>query len=174
MRPNLARKALRSLAAIGLLAVVGCSTSNPLRLGNSAQSLPFTSSKEATTQFRALATPAMLTRVDSASAPGFDRLVFTFSGKRLPGYWFLSQNAKPGAPAIFEMRFGARGTRANGKPSIATKYQRRSLSYPVLKGVAQAKVGEESTLWEADLAKESDYRVSELSNPPRIILDFKH
>lgn len=174
MKPSSpAWKSFRSLAVLGLLAVAGCSN-DPLHLGTAQQRQePFVNGSSASTRFRALAIPAVLTRVDSASSPEFDRVVFSFSGKNLPGFWFQPKPAKPGAPASFEMRFGARGILTNGQLAIAPKDQRRSPGYPVLKGLAQAKVGEESTLWQADLAKQSDYRVIELQNPPRIIVDFK-
>lgn len=176
--------ALRGLAYFGCLALAGCASSNPHQLKWRGESLlskagpplgeQFTGVTTGLTQFRALATPAVLVRVDSLSLPGFDRLGFTFSGKTVPAYQLLYK--KEGAPQgiLFEMRFGARVASANGKARIPKSQQQRSLNYPAVKSVSQERTGEEYVIWTALLAKESEYRVSEQTNPPRIVVDFKH
>ena len=166
--------ALHSIALLGFLALGGCASSDLQHLKDPQTGKPFSSAFEGgkTTQLRALATPAVLVSVNSASMPDFDRVGFTFTGKNLPGYQVLTKAGNPKEGALFEMRFGARANWPNGKSSIAL--QNRRLNYPAVKSLSQTKVGEESVIWTASLSKPSDYRVIELTNPPRIVVDFKH
>lgn len=164
---------MRAIALIGAMAVSACST-NLHQLKDPKTRKPiagaFRESQTTETQFRALATPAVLVDVKSATLPGFDRLLFTFNGKNVPSYQlkYLGQ----GVPAVFEMRFGARGNWPNGKAGV--KSIQRRLDYPMVRSVSQAKVGEEYVFWTATLSKATAYRVTEMSNPPRIVIDFQH
>ena len=161
---------------VGLaLAIAGCASPDLglLRDPKTGHPIPeqFQGSKAMVTELRALAIPAVLVEVESASLPGSDRLVFTFAGKNVPAYQFVYK--KQGAPALFEMRFGARATLANAKPSIPQPMQQRHLNYPTVKAISQTRVAEEAVFWNAELARESEFRVTELLNPPRIVVDFK-
>jgi len=154
--------------------MAGCANSDLAHLRDSKTGAVFPGAwgKSPVTQFRALATPAVLTSVQSGSLEGYDRIVFTFSGRNVPSYVMSYQGEGNKQTIVFDIRFGARSTRPNGKASFVQ--HQPVLNYPTVKALSQAKAGEESTSWMATLSHASDYRVTELSQPPRVIIDFKH
>jgi len=163
-------------AILGLLALAGCTHPDLAHLDNpkTGGAFPNIWNKTPVTQLRALAEPATLTSVKNASLSGLDRIVFTFSGKEIPGYAmrYQGEGSDQGAkgPVLFEMRFGARPIWGHGNEAEI----HRQLNYPVLKALSESKIGEEFTFWTATLSKNSDYRLTELRNPPRLVVDFKH
>ena len=127
--------------------------------------------------------PALLRDVRTASHEKFDRVVFEFAGDALPGYHVEyvdrpvrqcgSGNVVPIAgDAWLVVRLDpAQAHTEGGQPAI--KDRERSVGLPLLRELKLICDFEADVSWVLGLSRPNRYRVLELSNPPRIVIDVK-
>jgi hypothetical protein len=126
----------------------------------------------------------VLTAIRVAAHPNFDRMVFEFSGTKLPDYEikYLKEPARSCGsgellrltePASLELRFdrSAAHTEA-GEPTIGSPEILPNLS--VVKELRSACDFEGEVTWIAGVSAVNKYRVLELKNPTRLVVDIKH
>jgi hypothetical protein len=133
---------------------------------------------------RALRAPATLVAVRAASHAQFDRIVFEFGGPDLPGYHVRytrqplqqcgsGENESLDWPGRLVMRFTpARAHTEAG--AITVRDRRRRLELAVLRELKVICDAESDLEWAIGLAEPNAYRVLELRNPARILIDIKH
>jgi hypothetical protein len=127
--------------------------------------------------------PALLRDVRTARHDGFDRVVFEFEGNNIPGYHveYVDRpvrqcgSGEP-VPVAGDAWLLVRTTPANahteaGQPTI--KERERNLDLPNLKEIELICDFEAEVSWVLGLASPNRYRVLELSNPPRLVVDVK-
>ena len=137
-----------------------------------------------TEQRRPKAEPALLTVVRTGRHKGFDRAVFVFRD-HLPGYRIeyvghpvhACGSGKPVALAgegRLRVRFDpARAYTQNGGSTIEDP--ERTPGLPVLKELEMTCSGFEADVtWTLGLADSTRYRVRNLTNPPRLVVDMRH
>ncbi|HYG61033.1 MAG TPA: hypothetical protein VEL74_00505 [Thermoanaerobaculia bacterium] len=128
--------------------------------------------------------PATLRDVRTARQAGFDRVVFEFAGGALPGY-HLEYIDKPvrqcgsGEPvplagdAWLQVRLVP--AYAHTDAGQATVQEReRHLDYPVLRELESTCDFEAHVEWVLGVASPNRYRVLELSDPTRLVVDVRH
>jgi len=115
---------------------------------------------------------------------GFDRTVFEFAGDHVPGYRveYIDKPARlcgTGEPAEIagqgwlSVRLSpAQAHDERGRPLITDRERRPGL--PVLRELEQTCDFEGDVTWVFGLSAPNRYRVLELSNPPRLVVDVKH
>ena len=127
---------------------------------------------------------AVMTAVRTGQHPNFDRIVFEFAGDSLPGYR-IEYVDKPvrqcgsgevvplAGDAWLEIRFEpANAHSEDGKPTVGN----RALS-PNQKIVREMKLTcdfEAQVEWVAGVSSPNRYRVLELKNPTRLVVDIRH
>jgi hypothetical protein len=127
--------------------------------------------------------PVVLTAVDTARHGHFDRVVFRFDGDRLPGYRIAyidrpiracgSGQAVPvTGDGWLEMRLIPAAAHADGEPII--RRRSRASSLPVLKQLELTCDFEGVVTWVGGLSAPNRYRVLELADPPRLVVDIRH
>ena len=128
--------------------------------------------------------PVLLRTVRTAQHEKFDRVVFEFSGRELPGYHieYVDRPARQCGSGEVVRVAGAgwllvRFTPANahtesGEPTIKDTEIRADL--PNLKELKSICDFEADVSWVLGLAHPNRYRVLELSNPARLVIDVKH
>jgi hypothetical protein len=127
--------------------------------------------------------PALLRDVRTARHDGFDRVVFEFEGSNIPGYHveYVDRpvrqcgSGEP-VPVAGDAWLLVRTTPANahtdaGQPTV--KERERNLDLPNLKELELICDFEAEVSWVLGLASPNRYRVLELSNPPRLVVDVK-
>lgn len=126
---------------------------------------------------------ATLRAVRSAAHDGFDRVVFEFAEATLPSYHLAVPDAPvrqcgSGRPVSLagsdrlEVRFDR--TRAHtdaGTPTVTNR--ERSLDLPRLRALTLTCDFEGSVEWAFGLATPGPFRVTELSNPTRLVVDLR-
>lgn len=129
------------------------------------------------------AAPALLLDVRMAAHPGFDRVVFEFQGDALPGYHveYVDRPVRQcgsgdPVPVAGDAWLLVRMTPANahteaGQPTL--KERELNLDLPNLKEMELICDFEADVSWVLGLASPNRYRVLELLDPPRLILDIK-
>jgi hypothetical protein len=130
------------------------------------------------------APPALLRDVRTARQEGFDRVVFEFAGESLPGY-HLEYVDRPvrqcgsGEPvplagdAWLQMRLvPANAHTEAGAPTV--RERERHLDYPVFRELESTCDFEAHVEWVLGVASPNRYRVLELSNPTRLVVDVRH
>nr|MDQ3805703.1 hypothetical protein [Acidobacteriota bacterium] len=127
--------------------------------------------------------PALLRVVRTASREKFDRVVFEFEGARLPGYHveYVDRPVRQCGsgevvPVAGDAWLRVRLTPANahteaGQPTV--KDRARRLNYPNLKELKALCDFEAEVEWVLGLASPNRYRVLELTNPARLVIDVK-
>lgn len=167
------RKALIPLAL--LLAACAPSTTPPVRTES------FSGTTEATEKLRADAPVAVLREVRAAGQQGFDRVVFELDA--MPGYriGYVDQPVQCGSGEPVELAGAARlqvqllpaqaHTEA-GEPTVPPR--ERHLDLPVLKELESTCDFEADVTWVLGLASRRPYRVQELANPARLVVDVGH
>ena len=126
---------------------------------------------------------AMLVGVRTAGHPGFDRVVFEFSGL-LPSY-HVEYIDKPvrqcgsgntvamAGDAWLQIRFSpANAHTENGEATVPTSKVRPG--HNIVKELASTCDFEAEVVWVAGVAKPNKYRVIELKNPTRLAVDVQH
>jgi len=127
---------------------------------------------------------AILREVRTARHDAFDRVVFEFEGNTLPGY-HVEYIDKPvracGSGEVvplagdgwLEVRMiPARAHTEEGAPTV-TQRERR-LDYPVLRELKATCDFEADVTWVLGVASPNRYRVLELANPSRLVIDVRH
>ncbi|HEX2187497.1 MAG TPA: hypothetical protein VHG51_01305, partial [Longimicrobiaceae bacterium] len=128
--------------------------------------------------------PATLRAVRTGRHAGFDRVVFEFEGGAVPGY-HLEYVDRPvrkcGSGDATEVAgqgwLKVRITPANahteqGRPTVADRERRLSLG--VLRELELTCDFEADVTWVLGVASPNRYRVQELSNPARLVVDVRH
>lgn len=136
-----------------------------------------------TEEKRDLIEVATLKAVRTGRHPNFERVVFEFEGERIPGY-HIEYIDKPvrdcGAGNVIPVRgdgflrvqmMPARAHTEEGQPTI----EERSLSpnLPVLKDLKLICDFEAVVQWVLGVSSPNPYRVIELSNPARLVVDVR-
>lgn len=115
---------------------------------------------------------------------GFDRVVFQFAGDRVPGYRveYVDQPVRScgsgRAVAVTGQGFlqirltPAAAHDDKGQPTVGERARVSSL--PVVRELAMTCDFEGNVTYVVGVAHPNDYRVTELSNPPRLVVDLKH
>ena len=127
---------------------------------------------------------ALLVDVRTAQHEGFDRTVFEFAGDALPAY-HIEYIDKPvrscgsgevvpfAGDAWLEVRFtGANAHTESGEPTV--KDRTRSPNLTILKDLKLTCDFEAEVEWVLGVASPNKYRVLELKNPTRLVVDIKH
>ena len=129
------------------------------------------------------AASAMLTSVRAAEHPGFDRVVFEFQD-RVPGWKTAyvpgpAQDCGSGEThaieggALMEVTFQqAQAHTDEGQPTIPERKQ--TLSFPTLKEMQRTCDFEGMVTYFLGTQERGRYRIEELSNPPRLVVDVEH
>jgi len=127
----------------------------------------------------------VLRHVETAAAsPGYDRVVFEFAGDSVPGYR-VEYTTKPvqrcgsGDPVTVAgtgrliVRFEP--ARAHDEQSSLTPAERhRTPGLPFVRELTLICDFEGQVAWVLGIAAPSEYRVSELTGPARLVLDVRH
>ncbi|HSK76095.1 MAG TPA: hypothetical protein VLQ45_06525 [Thermoanaerobaculia bacterium] len=127
--------------------------------------------------------PALLTAVRAAEHPGFDRVVFEFAEGPLPGYRVAylqgpahdcgSGDEKPVAGgALLEVTLRpANAHTEKGEPTIP--FREQPLTLPVLREIDRTCDFEAVVTWVLGVSSQKPFRVTELSGPPRLVVDVE-
>lgn len=133
---------------------------------------------------RANLRPVTLRSVRTARHPGFDRVVWEFEGTELPGYhleYIDTPVRRCGSGEVTEIR--GRGwlrvrltpARAHTEAGEATVEDReRLLDLPVFRELESTCDFEGSVEWVLGVAHPNRYRVTELHDPARLVVDVRH
>jgi hypothetical protein len=128
--------------------------------------------------------PAVLTAVRSAQHDGFDRIVFEFRDKRLPGYHveYIDRPVRQcgsGNPTSIagdgwlEIRLEAAYAHDElGKPTVRDREQ--SLDLPIVREAELTCDFEAVVTWVLGVTSPNRYRVMELTEPTRLVVDIRH
>lgn len=127
---------------------------------------------------------ALLTAVRTGQQDNFDRIVFEFAGSQLPNY-HVEYVDKPvrscgsgdvvplRGDAWLEIRFmPANAHNEQGEPTVKTREM--APNHKVVKELKATCDFEAEVEWVAGLASPNKYRVRELKNPTRLVVDVKH
>jgi hypothetical protein len=127
--------------------------------------------------------PTVLTSVRTAKHEGYDRIVMEFKD-RVPGY-HLEYIDKPvrdcgegsaiplAGDGWLEIRmYPVDGHTQEGQPTILER--KRKLDLPVMLEGKQVCDFEAVVTWVIGVARPNPYRILELKDPPRLVVDVKH
>ena len=177
-----------TLTSIAVLLTAGCTTTNlcQLRDPNTGQLvLPnFTGTLGVAEVQKGLERPVTLQSVSTTACEGFDRVVFEFNTPATPGFHVsyidkpirqcASGNTVPVAgDAWLEVRMiPAQAHTDAGQPTIAQT--NRTVNLPNLRQLVQTCDFEGHVTWVLGVGNPKRFRVVELTNPSRIVVDVKH
>ena len=128
--------------------------------------------------------PALLREIRTAEQDGFDRVVFEFAGKEIPNFTIeyvdkpvrqcgSGNVAQVAGDGWLEVKFKATNAHTEaGEATIAARERR--LSLPSLKELEITCDFEAEVIAVLGVASPNPYRVLELSNPTRVVVDIKH
>ena len=128
--------------------------------------------------------PVILRTVRAAEHDNFDRVVFEFAGSGLPGYRIAYVNqpmrscgagevvSVAGKGSMFIQILPANAHTEAGEATIAER--ERKLNLPVMKELKLICDFEADVQWVLGVASPNRYRVLELLNPSRLVLDIRH
>ena len=186
MNTSSIRTVTAALASIATLLLAGCASTNlcQLRDPNTGQLIPpnFTGTLGKAEVQKGLESNVTLQSVSTTSCEGFDRVVFEFNTPATPGYHASYVN-KPilcgsgeavavAGDAYLEVRMTQ--TQAHTDAGQATIAQtNRTVNLPNLRALVQTCDFEGHVTWVLGLGNARRYRVVELTNPSRIIVDVK-
>lgn len=134
-------------------------------------------------QERAELPPALLRTVRAAEQEGFDRVVFEFADA-VPGYHieYVDHPVRQcGSGEVMDIAgdgwlqvrlLPAQAHTEAGEPTVAER--ERHLGFPVLRELESACDFEADVTWVLGVASPNPYRVLELANPPRLVVDLQH
>jgi hypothetical protein len=129
-------------------------------------------------------TPVVLRDIRTGKHPDFDRVVFEFEGNEVPGYHveFVDKPVRTcgsgelvpiaGYGYLLVRMTPAQSHTNAGKPTL--KQQSLSPNFPVIKELKQICDFEADVQWVMGLSHPNRYRVLELSNPSRLVVDIRH
>jgi hypothetical protein len=127
--------------------------------------------------------PALLRAVRTASHEQYDRVVFEFGGARVPGYHveYVDRPVRQcgsgeAVPVAGDAWLRVRLTPANAhteQGEATVKDRSRRLGYANLKELKSLCDFEAEVEWVLGLASPTRYRVLELANPARLVIDVK-
>jgi hypothetical protein len=185
---------MRNAALLLVLLAVGCSPSAPVKTepsGGSAPAAPadnsssFTGTLDAVEVKRLAAPPVGVLRdVRTASQEGFDRIVFEFEGSAVPGYRVeyidppaiqcgSGEPVEIAGAALLQVRLIP--AQAHTDAGEATVQEReRHPGLPVLQELESTCDFEAHVTWVLGLAERNRFRVQELPNPARLVIDIQH
>jgi hypothetical protein len=152
---------------------------------DASEELAFVGTAGISEKQRTLARPAVQSAVRAARHAGFDRVVFEFEGKQLPGY-HLEYVDRPirrcgSGHAVDVLGDGWLRVRLElasahddqGKATIAERDRQRQLSLGVLRELVLTCDFEGQVVWVLGLASPNRYRLLELTDPPRLVVDVR-
>jgi hypothetical protein len=122
---------------------------------------------------------AGLTHVRHAHHPGYDRVVFEFDASRVPVYEVTQQASTQfvrdasGQPVTLK---GSAGVRVRLRGATAQTYSESrdiTTGLPIAVQLVQLGDYEGVTTWGIGLSRAACFRVLELSNPTRLVIDFQ-
>lgn len=188
--PHNIRTFAAALASIAALLSAGCTTTTTnlcqLRDPNTGQLVPpnFTGTLGVAEVKKSLEGPVTLMSVSTTACDSFDRVVFTFNTPATPGYrasyvhkpilQCASGNSVPVAGSAF-LQIRMTQTQAHtdaGQPTIAQT--NRTVNLPSLRQLVETCDFEADVTWVLGIGDKKRYRVVELTNPSRIVVDVKH
>jgi hypothetical protein len=128
--------------------------------------------------------PVILKEIRTGRHPKFDRVVFEFEGNQIPGYRVEYvdkpvRNCGPGEVVqvngygfLLVQMMPAQAHTNEGQPTI--KEQSYAPNLPVIKELKSLCDFEADGQWVLGLSAPNRYRVLELSNPARLVIDVRH
>jgi hypothetical protein len=128
--------------------------------------------------------PAILRAIRTGRHKGFDRVVFEFRGNSVPGYRIdyvdrpVRQCGSGDAVRVAGDAFlrvsmtPAQAHTDAGRPTIG--YRELRLRLPLIKELQSTCDFEGEVEWVIGLSSPNRYRILELSNPRRLVIDIKH
>jgi hypothetical protein len=128
--------------------------------------------------------PAILRKIRAGRHGSFDRVVFEFHGGAVPGYHIeyidrpvrqcgSGNTVKVAGDGWLSVRLTpAQAHTDAGVPTI--NYRERRLRFPVLKELQSTCDFEGEVEWVLGVSAPNRYRVMELSNPARLVVDIHH
>lgn len=145
---------------------------------------PFVGTAGIVDKKRPYAGVAILRDVRSAPQPGFDRVVFEFSGDSLPGYHleYIDRPVRQCASGDVVplkgdawLQVSIQPAQAHDDMGRATVTERaQALAYPNLKVLKLTCDFEAEVAWVLGVATPAPYRVLELREPLRLVVDVRH
>ena len=186
--PHHIRTFAAALASIAALLAAGCTTTDlcQLRDPNTGQLVPpnFNGTLGVAEVQKGLERPVTLQSVSTTACEGFDRVVFEFNTPATPGY-HASYIDKPirqcasgktvpvAGDAWIEVRMvPAQAHTDAGQATIAQT--NRTVNLPNLRQLVQTCDFEGHVTWVLGVCNPKRFRVVELTNPSRIVVDVKH
>lgn len=130
--------------------------------------------------------PAILTEVRSAAHDPFDRVVFEFRGAQVPGYRIeyvdrpvrqcgSGEAVEVAGDGWLQVRFEPARAHAGDTAVVATITERnRELDLPNLRQLVLTCDFEAQVEWVLGLGSPNPYRIIELTDPPRLVVDVRH
>jgi hypothetical protein len=173
---------MRNAALLLLLIAVGCSPSAPVRTELPRGS--FSGTLETVEVKKPEAPPvAVLRDVRAASQEGFDRVVFEFEGSAVPGYrvGYVDSAVQCGSgepvevagEALLQVQFiPAQAHTEAGEATVREREWRPGL--PVVQELESVCDFEADVTWVLGLAARNRFRVQELAQPARLVIDIEH
>ena len=128
--------------------------------------------------------PVLLREIRAAEQSGFDRVVFEFDGPEIPNYKVeyvdkpvrqcgSGEVAQVAGDGWLEIRFNPANAHTEaGQPTVADRERRPGL--PVLKELEITCDFEAEVAVVLGVSSPNRYRVLNLSNPTRVVIDIKH
>lgn len=125
----------------------------------------------------------VLREVRAAGQRGFDRVVFEFAGNGVPGYrvGYVDGATQCGSGEAVELAgqawlqvqlTPARAHTEAGEPTVRDRERR--LDLPALQELESTCDFEADVTWVLGLASRKTFRVQELGNPARLVIDIEH
>jgi hypothetical protein len=182
---------MRNAVLLLVLLAVGCSPSAPVRTESSGGQAPaqpppsFAGTLETVEVQRPAAPPVVVLRdVRTASQEGFDRIVFEFEGAAVPGYrvGYVDPPAVQcgsGEPvevvgaALLQVRLvPAQAHTDSGEATVRDRERRPDL--PALQELESVCDFEADVTWVLGVTARNRFRVQELPDPARLVIDIQH
>lgn len=168
---------MKRVALLPLVALVaGCSVFD----GEPEQpepTRPFRGSTEPVSVTRDLDVPNMLAEYHVDQRNGFDRVEFEFERRELPGYSvsYVSDAGRLCGTNLPAEVAGTRWIRVTFEPTdseVPDTWQ--STNFTNLRGIRQTCARGDEVEYVIGLRETEQFRVTELQNPPRIVVDVRH
>ncbi|MFE8604963.1 AMIN-like domain-containing (lipo)protein [Archangium violaceum] len=127
--------------------------------------------------------PVTMREVRTARNEGFDRLVLQFDGDQLPGYhieYVDKPVAKCGSGDPSEvagqgwLQVTVQPAQAHDGPQVTVAERKRKPGLPIFEEMELTCDFEGEVTWALGVKKPNKYRVMELSNPTRLVVDVQH
>lgn len=127
--------------------------------------------------------PVTLETVRTLARPYFDRVIFTFSGEKLPGYHleYIDQPVRrcgsgqvvplEGQGWLLVRLEPARAHTQQGEPTVESRHRQPDL--PLLREMALTCDFEGQVAWVLGLVAPNRYRVMEMADPARLVVDIR-